>query len=115
MNAQTRAAREGAGTAPQRGSFPIDHLHECDGTIFDYYTCLKKNKYFAQKCRVEVKAYLDCRLEKGLMTKDDYRAANLPDPNAPIANVDIEDIKRRRRELRNREHVGFKSRLEDRS
>lgn len=107
MNVQTRAAKQiSGGAAPERGSFPLDHLHECDHTVYEYYVCLKKNKYFAQKCRVEMKSYLNCRVDKRLMSHDDYRTANLPDINAPIADFDIEDLKKSRKVVRRTERVG---------
>ena len=105
MNSQTRNAKTQVGAGPQRGSFPLDHLHECDVTIEKYFVCMKTNKYFPQKCREEMRSYLDCRLDKNLMTKDDYRAANLPDPNAPIREIDLETISNYKRAQRRKDHV----------
>jgi cytochrome c oxidase assembly protein subunit 19 len=106
MNSQTRAAKEsGSGAGPQRGSFPLDHLHECDHTIEQYFLCMKKSKQNAQKCRIESRAYLDCRLEKNLMTKEDYRSANLPDVNEPVEEFDVEQIKQQKRLARRQTKV----------
>ncbi|EFC46352.1 predicted protein, partial [Naegleria gruberi] len=56
---------------PKRGSFPLDHLHECDQAVELYYKCLQDNQNFASKCRKEASEYLKCRVENKLMSNDD--------------------------------------------
>jgi cytochrome c oxidase assembly protein subunit 19 len=60
---------------PERGSFPLDHDAECKHLISSYLRCLKsqdppgKNN---EECRLLAKGYLACRMEKGLMAKDEW-------------------------------------------
>lgn len=51
----------GRGRAPDRGSFPPDHLHECDDYVEKYFICLRDNRMYAPKCRKEAQLYLICR------------------------------------------------------
>eukprot|EP00756_Hemistasia_phaeocysticola_P058762 Hpha_TRINITY_DN35417_c0_g1::TRINITY_DN35417_c0_g1_i1::g.83465::m.83465/K18183/COX19; cytochrome c oxidase assembly protein subunit 19 len=55
---------------PDLGSFPLDHLNECRGVIEDYFRCLARNENLAPKCREEARVYLQCRMERGLMTPE---------------------------------------------
>ncbi|KAJ8755934.1 hypothetical protein K2173_024479 [Erythroxylum novogranatense] len=56
---------------PEKGIFPLDHLHECDLEKKDYLNCLKSSGHKSDKCRVFSKKYLECRMEKNLMAKQD--------------------------------------------
>ncbi|KAF7845792.1 hypothetical protein BT93_L0644 [Corymbia citriodora subsp. variegata] len=61
---------------PERGSFPLDHDSECKHLISNYLRCLKKQNtpgMNADECRKLARGYLDCRMEKGLMAKDEWR------------------------------------------
>lgn len=63
-------------TPPERGSFPLDHDAECKYLIKTYLLCLKKQATpgtNAEACRVLARGYLDCRMEKGLMARDEWR------------------------------------------
>lgn len=70
-------------TAPDRGSFPLDHygwlpLHrfcrnhddaqqitgECKEKMLVYMKCLKENSSNSTPCRALSKNYLDCRMQK---------------------------------------------------
>eukprot|EP00755_Sulcionema_specki_P015668 Sspe_Gene.60045::Locus_33034_Transcript_3_3_Confidence_0.375_Length_6303::g.60045::m.60045/K18183/COX19; cytochrome c oxidase assembly protein subunit 19 len=53
--------------APEKGSFPLDHLNECRPTIEEYYRCMEKHQNLAPKCREEAREYLQCRMQRGLM------------------------------------------------
>ncbi|KPI37184.1 Cytochrome c oxidase assembly protein COX19 [Cyphellophora attinorum] len=63
---------------PERGSFPLDHDGECKHFMASYLKCIRaqnppgKN---SEECRMHAKDYLGCRMEKGLMAKDEW--ANL--------------------------------------
>ena len=57
--------------APEKGSFPLDHLNECRGHIEEYFRCLTRNDNLAPKCREETRAYLNCRMDKELMDKEE--------------------------------------------
>uniref|UniRef100_A0ACD5TDZ1 Uncharacterized protein n=1 Tax=Avena sativa TaxID=4498 RepID=A0ACD5TDZ1_AVESA len=56
---------------PEKGVFPLDHLHECDLEKKDYLACLKSTGAQSEKCRLFSKKYLECRMERNLMAKQD--------------------------------------------
>ncbi|KAK3134864.1 hypothetical protein QOZ80_5BG0411750 [Eleusine coracana subsp. coracana] len=56
---------------PEKGVFPLDHLHECDLEKKDYLACLKSTGFQSEKCRLFSKKYLECRMERNLMAKQD--------------------------------------------
>ncbi|KAG5480595.1 hypothetical protein LSCM1_06299 [Leishmania martiniquensis] len=64
---------------PDLGSFPLDHYRECKSEIELYYTCLKANNYMAPMCRDEVRDYLQCRMDRGLMKKTDVQSFGIPE------------------------------------
>ncbi|THV06051.1 hypothetical protein K435DRAFT_712052 [Dendrothele bispora CBS 962.96] len=68
-------------TPPDRGSFPLDHYAECKEQMTIYMNCLRENSSTSSACRDLSKQYLDCRMQKGLMEKDEWR-------NLGLANVD---------------------------
>ncbi|KAF7065012.1 hypothetical protein CFC21_071197 [Triticum aestivum] len=49
---------------PEKGVFPLDHLHECDLEKKDYLACLKSTGAQSEKCRMFSKKYLECRMER---------------------------------------------------
>ena len=59
-------------TAPVKGSFPLDHEGECKKSMLRYMICLRENGNQNSECRALSKAYLDCRMEKQLMTREDW-------------------------------------------
>ncbi|SCV74425.1 BQ2448_8064 [Microbotryum intermedium] len=56
-------------TAPERGSFPLDHEGECKEHMTRYLKCIKEANATSTACRGLSKQYLDCRMQKGLMEK----------------------------------------------
>ncbi|TKV98197.1 hypothetical protein SEVIR_9G544000v4 [Setaria viridis] len=75
---------------PEKGVFPLDHLHECDFEKKDYLACLKSTGFQSEKCRQFSKKYLECRMERNLMAKQDmselgfrnvYEVDTAPDKN----------------------------------
>ncbi|XP_050231033.1 uncharacterized protein LOC126680040 [Mercurialis annua] len=56
---------------PEKGVFPLDHMHECDLDKKDYLNCLKTSGHLSEKCRLFSKKYLECRMEKNLMARQD--------------------------------------------
>ncbi|KAK9266097.1 hypothetical protein L1049_003442 [Liquidambar formosana] len=56
---------------PEKGIFPLDHMHECDLEKKDYINCLKSSGHKSEQCRLFSKKYLECRMEKNLMAKQD--------------------------------------------
>lgn len=56
---------------PEKGVFPLDHQHECDLEKKEYITCLKSSGYQSERCRLFSKKYLECRMERNLMARQD--------------------------------------------
>ncbi|EGW32565.1 uncharacterized protein SPAPADRAFT_71943 [Spathaspora passalidarum NRRL Y-27907] len=65
-------------TPPERGSFPLDHDHECSSQMFKYLECMKftENKN-APNCRILAKDYLKCRMDHQLMEQSDWDSLGL--------------------------------------
>ncbi|KAH9824845.1 hypothetical protein DFH28DRAFT_7634 [Melampsora americana] len=66
-------------TPPDRGSFPLDHFHDCSSFMKTYLDCLKAHQQNQAKCRLESKNYLGCRMEKGLMARVNWEDLGLAD------------------------------------
>ncbi len=104
MNKGTQQAKETrVGPGPKRGSFPLDHLHECDKTVENYFKCLQDNQNFASKCRKEASDYLKCRMENKLMSKEDVLEADIPDTNDSAPGLTIDQIKQMKKDRLKRE------------
>ncbi len=58
--------------APVKGSFPLDHEGECKKFMLRYMICLRENGNQNSECRALSKDYLDCRMEKQLMAREDW-------------------------------------------
>ncbi|KAK7845312.1 uncharacterized protein LOC112032414 [Quercus suber] len=56
---------------PEKGVFPLDHMHLCDLEKKEYLSCLKSSGHNSETCRHLSKKYLQCRMEKNLMAKQD--------------------------------------------
>ena len=57
---------------PEKGAFPLDHHGECRQFFVTYMNCLRRNNHESAACRDESKDYLGCRMEKGLMVKEEW-------------------------------------------
>lgn len=64
---------------PAKGSFPLDHLSECRAFAKAYRLCLQRSAGTATSCRSEARAYLKCRMERGLMASDEWHKLGLDD------------------------------------
>ncbi|KAF9172907.1 Cytochrome c oxidase assembly protein cox19 [Mortierella sp. AD011] len=71
---------------PDRGSFPLDHDGECSLFMKDYLACLKANQSNNGKCRDLSKRYLNCRMDKGLMSRDDFKNLGFQDEDDNTGN-----------------------------
>ncbi|KAM0034691.1 hypothetical protein Hdeb2414_s0015g00437831 [Helianthus debilis subsp. tardiflorus] len=58
---------------PEKGVFPLDHLHLCDLEKKEYIGCLKTSGHKSEICRSFSKKYLECRMAKNLMAKQDMQ------------------------------------------
>ncbi|KAJ3670693.1 hypothetical protein LUZ60_008119 [Juncus effusus] len=54
---------------PEKGVFPLDHLHQCDLEKKEYIACLKLSGFKSENCKQLSKKYLECRMERNLMAK----------------------------------------------
>ncbi|WVW78304.1 hypothetical protein I302_100258 [Kwoniella bestiolae CBS 10118] len=70
---------------PQRGSFPLDHDGDCKDAMISYLKCLKSHGNNNGQCRLQSKKYLECRMDNGLMTRDDFTNLGLGDVDDPTA------------------------------
>ncbi|PXF48180.1 Cytochrome c oxidase assembly protein COX19 [Gracilariopsis chorda] len=71
----TSTKLSGAALAPKppaKGSFPLDHFAECKAFAIAYERCLDENNRVTSKCRKEARAYLECRMERGLMVQESW-------------------------------------------
>lgn len=68
MAAIQRSARP---TPPDKGSFPLDHGGICKEGMLSLLACLKETNGQSHKCRQLSKSYLECRMDKDLMAKED--------------------------------------------
>lgn len=70
-------------TAPERGSFPLDHGGECKPLKTEFLACLKTHGNEHINCKAISKRYLECRMNKGLMARDDLKNVGFSDDDAP--------------------------------
>ncbi|KAH8927691.1 hypothetical protein BT69DRAFT_1258051 [Atractiella rhizophila] len=70
-------------TPPDRGSFPLDHEGECKAFMTTYLQCLKAHGNSNTECRHLAKEYLNCRMDKGLMVRDDWQNLGLQNTTKP--------------------------------
>jgi cytochrome c oxidase assembly protein subunit 19 len=59
-------------TPPERGAFPLDFYGQCNNLVKEYLECLQENKQDANKCKPAAKKYFQCRMQKGLMEKEEF-------------------------------------------
>ena len=66
-------------TAPDKGSFPLDHDGECKKFYLMYMLCLSKNSNQNSACRESSRDYLGCRMDKGLMKREGWDTLGFAD------------------------------------
>ncbi|XP_052872271.1 cytochrome c oxidase assembly protein COX19 [Anopheles cruzii] len=72
MTSMTFGQKKFIPTAPEKGSFPLDHGGQCRKLMLFYMRCLRENGDDNSACRQESKAYLQCRMDNELMTREDF-------------------------------------------
>ncbi|KAJ1926641.1 Molybdopterin synthase sulfur carrier subunit [Tieghemiomyces parasiticus] len=80
-----------AGSPPDRGSFPLDHEGECRHFMSEYLSCLKLNKGVGEPCRHLSKRYLKCRMEKGLMSPEEWEYLGFEEDESKPADQTIHE------------------------
>ncbi|XP_012251487.1 cytochrome c oxidase assembly protein COX19 [Athalia rosae] len=68
-------------TAPEKGSFPLDHEGQCKRVMISYMKCLRENKGINTMCRDVAKEYLTCRMDNDLMAKEEWSKLGFGDDN----------------------------------
>lgn len=79
MSSMTFGQKKFIPTAPDKGSFPLDHFGDCKEFMKKYMICIKTHDNNSSACREEIKEYLGCRMEKELMAKEDFDKLGLAD------------------------------------
>jgi cytochrome c oxidase assembly protein subunit 19 len=79
--------------APQRGIFPLDHYSECRLPMKTYLVCLKENQDTHHKCRDLSKAYLQCRMDRELMSREDLDLMGYGDEHAVVGAKEYDNAK----------------------
>ena len=64
---------------PAKGSFPLDHEGECKKWMIKYMECLHAADGDSTACREISKEYLRCRMDSGLMAKEDWDYLGFPE------------------------------------
>ena len=59
---------------PDKGSFPLDHFHDCNNEAKEYNSCMERHQMMPKRCRIFQKKYLECRMKAGLMEKTDMES-----------------------------------------
>jgi len=86
MASNVFGAKQFKPTPPDKGSFPLDHDGECKKHYLKYMICLAENGNKNSMCRVESKNYLECRMDKGLMGKEDWNKLGYSDLDKAVNN-----------------------------
>lgn len=58
---------------PLKGSFPLDHEQRCKLPMSNYMKCLSKHENSYDQCKEFAKIYFQCRMDEGLMDKEELR------------------------------------------
>lgn len=66
-------------TPPLRGVFTLDHDGECQPVVAKYLRCLKKNSSLQDACRGLAKEYFECRMQHGLMKREEWASLGYGD------------------------------------
>ncbi|XP_049539905.1 cytochrome c oxidase assembly protein COX19 [Anopheles darlingi] len=86
MTSMTFGQKKFIPTAPEKGSFPLDHGGQCRKLMLFYMRCLRENADDNSACRQESKAYLQCRMDHELMAKEDFAKLGYGSEAPPKAN-----------------------------
>ena len=72
MSAATFGQKRFIPSAPDKGSFPLDHENLCKTFFHKYMNCLRTNRDDNSACRIQAKDYLQCRMDNNLMAKEEW-------------------------------------------
>ena len=77
------ASRTPVATPPMKGSFPLDKQGKCKDQFKSYMTCLRANEHSNVVCKPVARDYLQCRMDHGLMTKEEMGKIGYKDISKP--------------------------------
>eukprot|EP00898_Chlorokybus_atmophyticus_P003836 jgi/Chlat1/4453/Chrsp29S00329 len=83
--------------APEKGVFPLDHFAECKKEMTEYMECLRTNQGASQKCRDLSKLYLQCRMDRNLMARQDLADLGFREQAKGVEEEDLQSGVARRR------------------
>ncbi|KAM6897580.1 cytochrome c oxidase assembly protein COX19 [Xenentodon cancila] len=78
---------------PDKGSFPLDHFGECTAFKETFMKCLRENSFDNSMCRLQSKDYLECRMDRQLMTKEPLEKLGFKDLMDTASGQDESDTK----------------------
>ncbi|CAE7199838.1 COX19 [Symbiodinium natans] len=87
------------GRPPDKGSFPLDHFSECSKLKDEYLQCLKQHSHDNMSCRYLSKQYLQCRMDKNLMTKEPMHRLGFTEEEVSPAPARKKDKKKTKEEI----------------
>jgi cytochrome c oxidase assembly protein subunit 19 len=76
---------------PINGSFPLDHEGQCRTVVGRYLKCLQEHGSDQTACRALAKIYLACRMDRGLMARDEWPTLGFPDEHNKSAEINNSD------------------------
>ena len=79
MASNVFGAKQFQPTPPDKGSFPLDHEGECKRFYLRYMLCLSSHGHSNSECRQQSRDYLQCRMDKGLMRREDWESLGFSD------------------------------------
>ncbi|WIA12178.1 hypothetical protein OEZ85_012249 [Tetradesmus obliquus] len=71
---------------PEKGIFPLDHFGECKQVADAYLKCLKQHARDAVACQELAKKYLQCRMERNLMARQDLKELGFKEQGAATSS-----------------------------
>eukprot|EP01096_Ripella_sp_DP13-Kostka_P000333 TRINITY_DN1039_c1_g1_i1.p1 TRINITY_DN1039_c1_g1~~TRINITY_DN1039_c1_g1_i1.p1 ORF type:complete len:123 (-),score=42.33 TRINITY_DN1039_c1_g1_i1:161-529(-) len=91
---QARSSGGAKPRPPEKGSFPLDHDAECKELMQSYLTCLRANRMVTSACMEQSKLYLQCRMDKGLMSQEEFTKLGFGDNTELDTSVKVTDGRR---------------------
>ncbi len=79
--------------APEKGSFPLDHFAECEEQVNEYRRCLRKYNNDTRVCRLLARAYLECRMDRGLLKPEPMKDLGFDGTELPPAEAAVQVAK----------------------
>lgn len=78
---------------PQRGIFPLDHDAECKPFMEKYMSCLSKSDDVHHKCKELSKGYLQCRMDRQLMSRENLNNMGYAEDKAVVGAKEYDKAK----------------------